>query len=88
MTAIADDVEGFDDVGVFESGTNTKLGGDLLLVLLLALARSFRPKLFDSENIAILFSFDQPDGTARARPEDPAPFAILLGEVCLCGLRK
>jgi len=88
MTAIADDVEGFDDVGMFESGTDTKLGSNLLLVVLLTLARSFRPKLFDSEDIAVLFSLDQPDGTARARPEDPAPFAILLGEVCLCGLRK
>jgi len=88
MTTIADDVEGFDDVGMFESGTDTKLGGDLLLVILLALTRSFGPELFDGENVSVVFSFDQPDGTARARPKDPAPFTILLGEVCLCGLGK
>lgn len=63
MAAVADDVEGFNDVGMLESGTNTKLGSDLLLVFLLTLTGSFGSELFDSKDVAIVFSFDQPDGT-------------------------
>jgi len=86
MAAVADDVDGFDDVGVPESRTDTKLGSDLLLVLLLALARSFGPKLLDGEDVTILFSLYKADGAARTRSKDTAPFAILLCEMCLCGL--
>ena len=63
MATVADDVDGFNDVGMLESGTDTKLGGDLLLVLLFCLAGSFGPKLFNGEDIAIVFSLDQPDST-------------------------
>ena len=88
MTTVADDVDGFDDVGMFEGGTDAKLGGDLLLILLLGLTRSFGSKLFDGKNVTVMFSLDQTDGTASTRSENAAPFAVLLGEVCLCGLGK
>ena len=58
MAAVADDVNGFDDVGMLEGGTDTKLGSNLLLVLLLGLSGAFGPKLFDSEDVAVLFSLD------------------------------
>ena len=57
MAFVADDVEGFDYVRMLESGTDTKFGSDLLLVLLLGLTRSFGPKFFDGEDVAVLFSF-------------------------------
>lgn len=85
MTTVTDDVDGFDDVGMFESGADTKLCSDLLLILLLCLTGSFGPKLFDGENVTIVFSLDQADGTAGARPKDATPFAVLLGKVGLCG---
>jgi len=88
MATVADDVDGFDDVRMLESGTDTKLGSNLLLVLLLGLTRTFGSELFDGEDVAILFSLDQPDSTARTRTKDSAPFAVLLGEMCLCGLGK
>ena len=88
MTTVTDDVDGFDDVGMLEGGTDTKLGGDLLLILLLGLTGSFGSKLFDGKNVAIVFALDQADGTASTGSEDATPFAVLLGEVCLCGLGK
>jgi len=86
MATVADDVNGFDDVRMLESGTDTKLGGDLFLVLLFGLTGSFGSKLFDGKDVAVVFSLDQPDSTASTRSKDSTPFAILLCEVCLCGL--
>lgn len=86
MATVADDVNGFDDVRMLESGTDTKLGGDLLLVLLFGLTGSPGSKLFDGKDFAVVFSLNQPDSTAGTRSKDSAPFTILLCEVCLCGL--
>ena len=86
MATVTDDVDGFDDVGMLESGTDTKFCGDLLLVLLFSLAGSFGPKLFDGKDVTVLFSLDQPDSATGTRSKDSAPLAILLCEVCLCGL--
>lgn len=88
MATVADDVDGLNDVRVLESGTDTKLSSDLLLVLLFRLAGSFGPELFDGEDVATVFSLDQPDGTTGTRSKDSTPFTILLGKVCLCGLRE
>ena len=66
MAAVADDVDSLDDVWMLESGADTKFGSDLLLVFLLGLARSFGSKLFNGEDVGIMFSFNQPDSAARA----------------------
>lgn len=86
VATIADDVDSFDDITMLECGTNTKFCGDLLLVLLFALAGTFRPKLLDSEYVTPVLSLDQSDGAAGARTEDSAPFTILFGEMGLGGL--
>jgi len=86
VTPVTDDVDGFNDVGMFESGADAELGGDLLLILLHGLAGLFEPKLFDGKDGAIVFSLDQADSATGAGSEGLPPFAILLGKVCLCGL--
>ena len=86
MATVADDVDGLNDIRVLESGTDTELGSDLLLVFLFCLTGSFGPKLFDGEDGAVVLSLDQPDSTTRTRSKDSAPFAILLCEVRLCSL--
>ena len=86
MTTVTDDVDGFDDVWMFESGTDAKFCGDLLLILLLGLTRSFGPKLLDGKDITTMFPLDQSDGTSGTRTENSAPLAVLLSEMSLCGL--
>lgn len=86
VATIANDVDGFDYIRMLERGTNTKFSGDLLLVLLFALAGSLRPELLDSEYVTPVLSLDQSDGTAGARTEDSAPFAVLFGKMSLSGL--
>lgn len=85
MAVVTDDVDGFDDVRVFKCGTNTKFSSNFLLVLFFGLARPFRPELLNSEDIAIVLPLDKPNGTTGTRTQDPAPFAVLLCKMGLCG---
>lgn len=88
MATVADDVKGFDDVRMFECGTNTKFCGNLLLVLLFGLGGTFGPELLNSKYSIRSFSLDKPNSTAGAGTEDSAGFAILLRKVGLCGFRE
>ena len=83
MTVIANDIDGFDDVGVLEGGTDAELCGDLLLVLLLCFTVAFRTKLLDGEDGATVFAagLDETNGSTCARAEHAAPLAVLLVEV-------
>lgn len=85
MATVTDYVDGFDNIRVLECGANTEFCGNLLLVFLLGLTRSFGPELLNSEDITAVLSLDQPDGAASARTEDSAPFTVLLSKVSLCG---
>ena len=90
MTMVANDINSLNDIGVFESRTDTKLCGDLLLVFLLGLTTAFRSKLFDSKDVTTVLAAGlyEAHRTACARAEDAAPFAILFSEMRLGGLRK
>jgi len=90
MTMIANDIDGFNDIGVFESRTDTKLCGNLLLVFLLGLTIALRPELLDSKDVTavLVASLDEAHRTACTRAEDATPFAILFSEMRLGGLRK
>lgn len=88
MATVTDDVDGFDDIRVLECRANTKFGGNLLLVLLFCLARSFGSEFLNSEDTTAVLSLDKPDGTASARTQDSAPFAILFSKMGLCCFRE
>ena len=87
---IANDIDGLDDIGVFESRTDTKLRGNFLLVFLLGLTIAFWPEFLDGKYVAavLIASLDEAHRTACTRAEDATPFAILFSEMRLCGLRK
>ena len=63
---IGHNVHGLDDVWVLESAPHAELGCHLLLVLLLRLALSLRPKLLHGEGGATVLRrrLDQTDRTA------------------------
>jgi hypothetical protein len=90
MTMIANDIDGLDDIGVFESRTDTKLCGNLLLIFLLGLTTAFRPEFLDSKDVTavLIAGLDEAHRTACSRSEDATPFAILFSEMRLGGLRK
>lgn len=88
MTAVEDDVDGFDDIRMFERRTDAKFCGNLLPVLLFCLTRPFGPELLNSKwTIDVLF-LDKADGTASARTKDANTFAILLFEMHLSSFRE
>jgi len=90
MAMITDDIDGLNDIGVFESRADTKLCGDFLLVFLLGLTIAFRPEFLDSKDVTavLVAGLDEAHGTACTRAKDATPFAILLSEMSLRGLRK
>jgi len=90
MTMITNDIDGLNDIGVFESRTDTKLCGDLLLVFLLGLTIPFRPEFLDSKDVTtvLVAGLDKAHCTTCARSEYATPFAILFSEMGLGGLGK
>ena len=87
---IANDINGLDDIGVFESRTDTKLRGNLLLVFLLRLTGAFRPEFLDSKDVTtvLVAGLDKAHRATCARPEYATPFAILFSKMRLGGLGK
>ena len=69
---VGDDVDCFDDVGMLESGADTKLRGDLFLVFLLGFTVSLWPELLDSIDDAttLVAGLDETDGAACSTAED------------------
>lgn len=66
MAILADNVYCFDDICMLEGAPDTKLCGDLFLILLLRLAISLGPKLLDGEDHAAVLGggLDETNGTA------------------------
>jgi hypothetical protein len=90
MAVIRNDIDGLDDIGVFESRTDAKLCGNLLLVFLLGFTVAFRSEFLDSKDVTavLVAGLDEAHRTPCARAEDATPFAILLSEMGLGGLGK
>jgi hypothetical protein len=88
VAVIRDDINGFDDIWVFQGRTNAKLCSDFLLVLLLRLTSAPGPKLFDSKYMTtvLVVGFDEAHRTACTGAQNATPFTILLGEMGLSSL--
>jgi|SRR5712671_3962414 len=87
---IANNVDRFDDIGVFEGRTNAKLRGDFLLVLLFRLTGALGPKLLNGKYMAtvLVAGFDKAHCTTSTGTQNATPLAILLGNVSLGSLGK
>lgn len=90
MAIIGDNINSFDNVLMLQSGSNTELGGDFLLILPFSFACAFWAELLDSENTSAILGagFDETDGSTSAASKHTTPFAILLGEVSLGSILK
>ena len=90
VAMVTNDVDRFDDVGMFECRADAKLCGDFLLVLLLGLTSALWPKLLYGENITTVFvaGLDQADSATSTGAQDTTPLAILFGDVSLSSLRE
>lgn len=88
MAVVKHDVNGVDNIGVFESRTHAELCGNLFLVLLFTFARAFGTELFHGENGAVILSLDETHGAPCAAAENAPPLAILFAEMGLCGVMK
>lgn len=80
MAVIAYDVDGLDDVDVFQACTDTKLSTDFLLVVPLRFAGATWSKLLDGIDCTAFLCTctNEPDSTSCARTKDAIPFAILF----------
>jgi hypothetical protein len=88
VAVVTNDVDRFDNVGMFECGADTKLCGDFLLVLLLGLTGALGPELLYGKYMTAVFvaGLDQAHGTTSTGAQDTAPLAIFFGNVSLGGL--
>lgn len=87
MTMITDDVDGFDDIDMLQTGTDTELCPDLVLILTLRFAGSSRTKLLYSIDSATCFTSGayEANCATRSGTEYATPFSILFGEVGVSG---
>jgi len=87
---ITNDVDRFNDIGVFEGGADAKLCSDLLLVLLLRLTVALGPELLYGKYMTTVFvaGLDEADSTTSTGAQNAAPLAILFGNMRLSSLRK
>jgi hypothetical protein len=85
VSMVTNNVDRFDDVGVFECRTNAKFRGDFLLVLLLGLSRALGPKLLNGKYMTTVFvaGFYEAHCTTCTGAQDATPFPVLLGYVGL-----
>lgn len=85
---VTNDVNRFDDIGVFECGADAKLRGDFLLVLLLGFTNALGSKLLYSKYMTTVFvaGFDQAYSTASTGAQNATPLAIFFGNVSLSSL--
>lgn len=56
MAVIANDVNSFDDIGVFQGRADAKLGSDLFLILFFCLSTTLGSELLDGEDIASILA--------------------------------
>lgn len=88
MSVVKHDVNGVDNIGVFESRAHAELSCDLFLVLLFTFTGAFGTELFHGENGAVVLSLDETHGAPCAAAKDAPPLAILFAEMGLCGVVK
>lgn len=88
MAVVKHDVNGVDNIGVFESGAHAEFSCNLFLVLFLAFARAFGTELFHGENGAVVLALDETHRATCTAAEDAPPLAILFAEMGLCGIMK
>lgn len=83
-------IDGLDDIGVFQGGTNAELCGDLLLIFSFCLTGTFRAEFLDSEDTSAVLgtSLDQANGPTSTATKNTTPFTILLGEMCVGSILK
>lgn len=84
-TTVCDNVDGLDDIGMFESRAEAEFCCDLFLVLFLCLSGPFRAKLFDGidDVSGLVTGLDESDRATSAAAEDAAELSVFLGEMNL-----
>jgi hypothetical protein len=87
---VTNNVDGFDNIGVFECRTNAKFCSDFLLVLLLRLARAFGSKLLYGKYVATVFvaGLNKAYCTTCTGAQNATPFSVLLRNMGLGSLGK
>lgn len=85
---VTNDIDRFDDVGMFECRADAKLCGDFLLVLLLGLTGALGPKLLYGKYMTAVFvaGLDQTHSTTSTGAQDTTPLAILFSNMSLSSL--
>lgn len=85
---VTNNVDRFDDIGVLERRADAKFCCDLLLVLLLRLARALGPKLLYGKYMATVFvaGLNKPYSTTCTGAQNATPFSVLLGNMGLGSL--
>lgn len=80
VAMVRNDINGLDDIGMFQGGSDAEFGGDLLLILALGFARTLWPELFNSENTSTILvaGLDEAYSSTSTASENTAPFAILF----------
>jgi hypothetical protein len=83
MAMVRHNVDGGNDISMLEGGADAKLGGDLFLVLLLALAGAFGAELLYSKGRAtgLCAAFYEANSAAGTAAKHTAPLAILFSEM-------
>lgn len=88
MTVIADNVDGLDDIDMFQASTDTKLCAYFLFVFTFCFTRATGTEFLYSiySPSGLCTATDETDGSPCAGTEDTTPLAILFGEVGVgCG---
>jgi len=80
MTMIGDDVKGVYDVGVFQGGTDAKLGSNLFLVLFFTLTRTLGSEFLGGIDRTTILgaSFYEANGASSASAQDATQFSIFF----------
>ena len=77
---VMNDVDGLDNIRMLEGGADTELCGDLLLVLLFRLSRTFLPEFLHCIYVSAVLALDKAYGASRTAAKDLAPLSVLLAE--------
>jgi hypothetical protein len=90
VAMVANNVDRFDNIGVFECRTYAKFRGDFLLVLFLRFARALGPKFLYGKYMTTVFVAGLYEAycTTCTGAQNATPFSILLGNVGLGSLGK